>query len=420
MKEITFERTALYEEVWTTPLTQLGKQYGLSDNGLRKVCKALSIPLPRTGHWAKVLARQAVSRIPLPKAAQRTTFTSRLVDDEPNFRTAEDESWLASRIAFEENPENRIAVELQPSAWHRLVVPLRSSYLLAMKTMDAAKVSAERAEKDSRLKQQVGWKGWEWSAFLDRGQVLLPTHKSAPTRLTPFSYERALAVLNSLCREAERRNFTVSMNSEQGRIQIAGAEGTVLIRIAERLDTKTRSEKNSWDNKPRVVQYKVPSGELRVFVGERYSERDIGDGKDSPLESKLNSIFSMIYRAIVRQRESQRKHEAWHREYKAQEAAREAAESARRATAAQKERERRRRTSLLIEAKNWRASTLIRDYVSHLGQREPSEVGPSHDAWKSWALQVAGDLDPTMPHLAALQTSAGVQMSINTKPRVSE
>lgn len=49
-----FERISLYEEVWTTPLTKLGKKYGLSDNGLRKVCKALSIPLPKAGHWAKV------------------------------------------------------------------------------------------------------------------------------------------------------------------------------------------------------------------------------------------------------------------------------------------------------------------------------------------------------------------------------
>ena len=52
--EIIFERTRLYEEVWSEPLTKLGKKYGLSDNGLRKVCKALNIPLPRAGHWAKV------------------------------------------------------------------------------------------------------------------------------------------------------------------------------------------------------------------------------------------------------------------------------------------------------------------------------------------------------------------------------
>jgi hypothetical protein len=55
MSEITFERARLYEEVWTTPLTRLGEKYGLSDNGIRKVCKALNIPLPSHGHWARWL-----------------------------------------------------------------------------------------------------------------------------------------------------------------------------------------------------------------------------------------------------------------------------------------------------------------------------------------------------------------------------
>jgi hypothetical protein len=43
---IEFERIALYEEVWTTPLIRLAEKYYLSDNGLRKVCKALNIPVP--------------------------------------------------------------------------------------------------------------------------------------------------------------------------------------------------------------------------------------------------------------------------------------------------------------------------------------------------------------------------------------
>lgn len=75
--EITFERQALYVEVWSTPLTQLAKKYGLSDNGLRKVCKAMSIPLPVQGHWAKVAAGHKVPKVPLPPQAERNTFVSR-------------------------------------------------------------------------------------------------------------------------------------------------------------------------------------------------------------------------------------------------------------------------------------------------------------------------------------------------------
>jgi len=56
----TFERKALYEEVWATSLSTLGPKYGLSDNGLRRICKAMNIPLPPAGHWTKVAAGQPI------------------------------------------------------------------------------------------------------------------------------------------------------------------------------------------------------------------------------------------------------------------------------------------------------------------------------------------------------------------------
>lgn len=72
----TFERKALYEEVWSTPLSTLGPRYGLSDNGMRKICQAMNIPLPPAGHWAKVAAGKPVRKIALPARAERTTFFS--------------------------------------------------------------------------------------------------------------------------------------------------------------------------------------------------------------------------------------------------------------------------------------------------------------------------------------------------------
>jgi len=60
-------RIKLYEEVWFEPMTTVAARYGVSDNGLRKRCKALNIPLPPAGYWAKVKAGKPVSdRVPLP------------------------------------------------------------------------------------------------------------------------------------------------------------------------------------------------------------------------------------------------------------------------------------------------------------------------------------------------------------------
>ncbi len=47
------ERTALYEDVWSEPLTLLGPRYGLSDVGLAKLCDRLLIPRPGAGYWIK-------------------------------------------------------------------------------------------------------------------------------------------------------------------------------------------------------------------------------------------------------------------------------------------------------------------------------------------------------------------------------
>lgn len=49
---IKIRRQELYEKVWSFPLTQLCKEYNLSDNGLRKICHNNDIPLPIVGYWS--------------------------------------------------------------------------------------------------------------------------------------------------------------------------------------------------------------------------------------------------------------------------------------------------------------------------------------------------------------------------------
>lgn len=61
------EREALYNEVWTDPVTTVAKRYNMSDNGLRKHCKRLWIPLPPNGYWAKLKAGQKVTKPILSK-----------------------------------------------------------------------------------------------------------------------------------------------------------------------------------------------------------------------------------------------------------------------------------------------------------------------------------------------------------------
>lgn len=62
----TLTREEMYELVWSKPMLEVAKDFGISDVALAKRCKRLSIPVPGRGHWARVEAGQKPSRPDLP------------------------------------------------------------------------------------------------------------------------------------------------------------------------------------------------------------------------------------------------------------------------------------------------------------------------------------------------------------------
>jgi len=68
-----FTRQEFYELVWSKPMTQLAKEFALSDVALHKICKKHDIPNPPLGWWAKKAAGKAVTQTPLPKAKAGTS-----------------------------------------------------------------------------------------------------------------------------------------------------------------------------------------------------------------------------------------------------------------------------------------------------------------------------------------------------------
>lgn len=63
-----YDRETIYKEVWKFPVTEVAKRYKVSDVTIHKVCKALEIPTPPAGYWAKMRAGKPVSVIPLPQS----------------------------------------------------------------------------------------------------------------------------------------------------------------------------------------------------------------------------------------------------------------------------------------------------------------------------------------------------------------
>src|SRR5438045_197743 len=65
-KELT--REELHALVWRIPMSRLADQFGISGNGLAKICRRLDVPYPPRGWWAKKAAGKTLSISPLGTA----------------------------------------------------------------------------------------------------------------------------------------------------------------------------------------------------------------------------------------------------------------------------------------------------------------------------------------------------------------
>lgn len=65
-KPMTISREELHRRVWETPMSRLAAEFGISGNGLAKICDRLSIPYPPRGYWARKEAGQKVATFRLP------------------------------------------------------------------------------------------------------------------------------------------------------------------------------------------------------------------------------------------------------------------------------------------------------------------------------------------------------------------
>lgn len=63
----TYSRLELYDLVWSTPISKLADQFGISDRGLAKTCARHQIPVPGRGYWAKIEAGQHATKTSLWK-----------------------------------------------------------------------------------------------------------------------------------------------------------------------------------------------------------------------------------------------------------------------------------------------------------------------------------------------------------------
>jgi len=397
---IQFERQSLYEEVWSEPLTRLGKKYGLSDNGVRKVCIALNIPLPKAGHWAKIAAGHQISRTPLPKTSKITVYISNPKPAEPSSQeNTEDAIWLERQESFEADPINHIVVELQPKKFHPLLLETRSQLIEKVKESEKLIIEAQKEAINPKKKT------WEPNinsfrlSFFERNGQLLELHRwDMPLRLTSKTWERGLAIMNALFIAAEKRGFEITKEKESNKLSFKLDGEEVYIRMSEKLKQEIRASKDTAELNSHLdsQKIKVPTGILRfhICLG-GYTEIEIPETSVNPLQDNLNQAFFRIYKLIVRSRVKSREWAEWRRKRDEEDLQREEREKVLQEALRIQELESQKRKDLLKEANDWQNAELIYKYIAHFDEMGNFQGNAEFLEWKKWAINVANELDPT-------------------------
>ena len=178
-QEITITRNELYEQVWLTPMIRLARSYGLSDNGLKKICKKLNIPLPGVGHWQRKKFGNAKPRPPLPPLKNGPDRVTRQIQ-------------LEDAVAQEHTvPEPQEVLDQKRKAERKIVVAssLRSPHPFVQHLKSI--LEKEKIDEYGLL--------WGRQGCLD-------------VRVSPKSLRRALLIMDALIKALESRLFiTIGM-----------------------------------------------------------------------------------------------------------------------------------------------------------------------------------------------------------------
>ena len=68
-------RSDLYKLVWSSPVTKVAQELGISDVGLSKLCARYGIPTPPRGYWAKFAVGHKLPRTRMPSPTRDFSIT---------------------------------------------------------------------------------------------------------------------------------------------------------------------------------------------------------------------------------------------------------------------------------------------------------------------------------------------------------
>lgn len=301
------EREKLFQEVWQEPMTTVAKRYGISDNGLRKRCIKLQIPLPPAGYWAKLQAGKPVPPRPeLPplkyhyylEAARPNRLISYIDVDE---LTREQLETLEPMDLLTPESKGRFAKWCNDIHVPRSLTDYETLINDYLKEMDYRKARDE----EHRFRDII------WHYRYRTSKIAYRSNKAVLSITTSNRLNnRALRIANTIISLVKELDSKVEIKQgETDNAVFSLSDQEFSFQIKERMIKRRSllaSKPDKIANEFRPLYEKVFSGILQIGFGQRpkYSEKDkpvrefvFEDAPAGKIEAQMGEIFQAVIRA---------------------------------------------------------------------------------------------------------------------------
>ena len=354
MSKQEFSRKELYELVWSKPLSTLAKEFLISDNGLRKICKKHNIPLPKIGHWQKVLYGKRLRIIQLP------------VDDK----------MVDAKISLDErgtNEDKKYHFQAKLSCLIKEIQEDDSLSLEVPEKLSRFDKLVKEAKEELRVKKKSTY-------GIHQGIVLTP-HNTIGIAVAPGNIRRALRFMDALIKLIRARGHSIEVHGRDTFLIIHDEKFKV--RCREKLKRIIKENSRwSWDRTETI-----PSGLLTFQIDVPYNPKIWQDDK-KPIEDKLARILAWLEIKAEEEKIQRIERERWWREQ----------ERERQLELKQKddrEWEEKKVRMLLENANQWDQSRNLTAFIEEIENRRRGMLPKdSFEEWIKWAKNIVTTVDP--------------------------
>lgn len=265
---VIIRRDELYEKVWKNPMYKLASDYGLSDVGLKKICKKLKVPTPPQGYWVRLKHGYKTKQTSLPKLkpGKPTTYT------------------LSVYAGISPRRGNGTPVKKYSDDAYDLMKRLQEKMPIRVKSI--------LTEPHGLVNKTQ--KGFERAKPNKSTGLLHPNGRSCLNiTVAPASTDRALLVADALLKFLEANGIRVRTEGpgEIRKTYIELFDETVEFEIKESTNKYEVEppKKTYWHQK--TFRYE-PNGKLNLFIGGSggYLRRTWADGSVNKLEGLINGF----------------------------------------------------------------------------------------------------------------------------------